>query len=218
MMQGKSLTDPYVLDQEGRWDSEHEDEHLWWPRVLWLDPGTASGVSCVWFDPVALFEGKPMAKVVLAFWNGYLHGPENGPEGQVARFLEMRDVLSADASVGLVTGCETFIPRRISFDAEFLSPVRIRAAVEFQMSIGSLLSGKVGAAIRPLALQAPSEALPVMTDIRLRQWRMYTPGADHARDATRHCLLWIRKLSNKGVDYFHRWHGKEAGWDVSAQD
>lgn len=215
MMENKSLTDPLVLDQEGRWDGEHEDEYLWWPRVLWLDPGTVSGVSCVWFDPAALFAGKPLARVVLAFWNGYLYGPENGVEGQIARFLQMRDVLSVDASPGLVTGIETFLPRRISFDAEFLSPVRIRAGVEFQMSVGSVLSGHFGAAIRPLATQAPSEALPVMTDVRLRGLRMYTPGADHARDATRHALLWIRKLSAKGVPFFYRWHGLELGWGLA---
>lgn len=36
------------------WNTASEDEYLWWPRCLWIDPGLSSGYCVVWFDPYVL--------------------------------------------------------------------------------------------------------------------------------------------------------------------
>ena len=83
-----------LLDTESRWDSNNEDEFLWWPRVLWIDPGVTSGVAVVWFDPQALLiDNAKTAKVLLAYSEVFLHGPEYGLGGQIMRCLNLRSKL-----------------------------------------------------------------------------------------------------------------------------
>lgn len=202
-----------ILDADGRWDTKNEDEYLWWPRVHWIDPGTVSGVATIWFDPHALFiEGAKTAKVVLAYAEEFLHGPENGRLGQVDRFLRMRELL--DQETGLATGCESFVPRRLDQSEEFLSPVRIRAALDYQMSrIRPHGAELIGSGV-PLYVQSPSDAMNAFTNARLKDLRMFRPGPDHVNDAKRHCLLWIRRLKQKerGIEFFKATHGNEEGW------
>jgi hypothetical protein len=197
------------MDTEERWNNNNEDEYLWWPRVQWIDPGGVSGVAVVWFDPWAVFEGKTTAKTVLAYSEMFLSGPENGPNGHINRFLRLRRTLARE--VGLATGCESFVPRQMSQDPNFLAPVRIRAGIESRMSLMPAENGHEGEGI-PLFTQSPSDALTTFTNDRLKALRMYTPGPDHINDAKRHCLLWIRKLRNAGPDFFHEVHGEESGW------
>lgn len=191
-----------VLDQDGRWNHEAEDEFLWWPRVLWIDPGVVSGVAVVWFDPVAMFTDKVKAKQILAYSEIFLDGPESGPNGQENRFLRLRRTLNQEA--GLASGIETFVMRQFNQDEEFLSPVRIRAGIEALMSMEDEPS--------PLFLQSPSDAMSAFTNDRLRHLNMYTPGPDHVNDAKRHCLLWMSKIRQLGIDEFKRAHGEEEGW------
>lgn len=208
-----------ILDTEDRWDRSIEDEFLWWPRVQWIDPGGTSGLSQVWFDPKALFEGKTTAKVVLAHSQMYLNGPETGANGQVNRYMRMARSLSYEHDSdepeyrpGLALGCESFRLRIVNADWEFLAPVRIRAALEDRLADWpNPLAGEDALGV-PLHLQTPSDAKNAFTDDRLRQLRMYTPGPDHIRDSTRHCLLWIRKLRTAGLEFFKEAHGYEEGW------
>jgi len=205
-----------ILDTEGRW-SPSEDEHLWWPRVQWIDPGGVSGLAVVWFDPKALFSGATTAKVVLAHSEMYLSGPEDGPNGHVSRFLRVARGLNLEEAEGgpeyrpgLALGCESFVPRMMNKDWEFLAPPRLRAAISYQLSMEhNHLTGQLGV---PLHAQSPSDAKGSFEDARLKALRMYTPGPDHIRDATRHCLLWIRKLRGNGLDFFKSAHGYEEGW------
>ncbi len=202
-----------VLDEDDRWDKSKEDEHLWWPRVLWIDPGTVSGVAMVWFDPVAVFhDDVPMARQVLAYSELFLNGPENGPNGQVNRYIRLRRTLAQ--SVGLVSGCESFVPMKDNRDKDFLSPVRIRAGIEARLSMMDQVPeqtrpGEVGV---PLYVQSPSDAITTYTNDRLKRLRMYTPGPDHVNDAKRHCLLYLRKLKAAGYEEFIKRHGDEPGW------
>lgn len=43
----------------------------------------------------------------------------------------------------------------------------------------------------PFVIQTPSDALSFMTDAKLKRLGLYTPGPDHARDATRHLVLYL---------------------------
>jgi hypothetical protein len=54
--------------------------------------------------------------------------------------------------------------------------------------------------------QAPVDALSTITDARLKLFNTYLPGADHPRDAIRHCHLWIRRLKAMGEDFYDMWH------------
>jgi hypothetical protein len=197
-----------VLDTEDRWDNRNEDEYLWWPRVQWIDPGTVSGVAVVWFDPWAVFEGKTTAKTVLAYSEMFLSGPENGPNGQINRYLRLLRTLNQ--TPGLASGCESFTMRQLNQDWEFLAPVRIRAGLEARMSMAP--ARKESETGITLFTQSPSDALTTFTNDRLKAQRMYTPGPDHINDAKRHCLLWIRKLRNAGIEFFEEAHGDEPGW------
>lgn len=191
-----------ILDTEERWDDRNEDEFLWWPRVLWIDPGVVSGVAVVWFDPTAVYAGKTTAKTVLAVSEMFLSGPENGPNGQINRYLRLRR--SLDATPGLATGVESFVMRQFNQDEDFVAPIRIRAGIESRMS---MMEGEP-----VLYSQSPSDALTTFTNDRLTALRMYTPGPDHVNDAKRHTLLWVRKLRNHGVEFFKVAHGDEEGW------
>ena len=201
-----------VIDTEGRWDANNEDEFLWWPRVLWIDPGVVSGVAVVWFDPKALLvDGAKTPKVLLAYSEVFLHGQEFGLGGQVMRFLRLRSKL--DEEPGLATGCEGFIPLQLNQDKDFLSPVRIRAGLDMELSKTRPLGAEeVGMGV-PLHIQMPVDAKAAFNNQRLQALRMYTPGPDHINDAKRHCLLHIRRLkASGGLEKFYEMHGNEEGW------
>jgi len=204
-----------VLDKDDRWNRSAEDEFLWWPRTLWIDPGVVSGVAVVWFDPKALLvDEKPTAKVVLAYSELFLRGPENV---QVKQFLQLHDKL--DEEVGLATGSESFVPRQLNMDKDFLSPARLRAVIDYELWRKRNLSasvGRDGGEGVPLYTQAPVDAMNAFTNDRLKALHMYTPGSeDHANDAKRHCLLHVRRLKGHGTDslnMFKLMHGYEEGW------
>ena len=187
---------------EERWDPSNEDEALWWPRILWLDPGVVSGVATVWFDPAALLRGEPLARCLLAVATAYLSGPELGPRGMVSGFLSYRRELIAEQ--GLAVGCETFTPRQINFDPAFLAPVRVRAAVEYELSMESPHT--------PLHLQSPSDAFGAFSNDRLKRLGLFTEGPDHKNDAMRHALLWIQRVRNGGADFLKAAHGYQPRW------
>lgn len=198
-----SIRSPKILDTEERWRKEAEDEYLWWPRILWIDPGVVSGVACIWFDPKALLGGKTLRRSVLAWHETYLYGSENGDNGQVSRFLRMSRILAQET--GLAIGVERFTVMRIERSAAYLSPVRIRAAIEHQISVS-----RVGP--KEILVQSPGDAMTAFTDDRLRSLEMYTPGPDHIRDGTRHCLLHLRRMASIGREAFQQIHGHEDGW------
>lgn len=247
----------------------NEDEKLWWPRALWVDPGGVSGWCVVWFDPHSLLgEGRtpieevsPKGRVragatrtarvvggevlgadprpgapvraVIAWAAGFLRGSEN------AQVDEMVSMASCLAGKGLIVGIENFTLRKMSSDSELLSPVRIRAALQrdlwkgipdhgsgdspFQDYKATLVDGRESIVRehrmrRTLLQQNPADAKSVVTDERLKLWGMWTPGADHARDATRHALLYLSKLASKGRSEVERLHGWEEDWQLGIGD
>lgn len=211
------MPDYKILDTEDRWDTTTEDEWLFWPRVLWIDPGTVSGVAVVWFDPWALFENKTTAKTILAYSEIFLDGPEDGPNGQVNRFLRMQRTLNQEP--GLATGIESFVVRSANMDWEFLSPVRLRAAISNRLSMLPPNPHDLDEMGRvrfnggtPLHAQSPSDAKNAFTNDRLKALRMYRPGPDHVNDAKKHALLWIRKIGKAGPEAFRAAHGDDEGW------
>jgi hypothetical protein len=84
---------------------------------------------------------------------------------------------------------EDFILRLGTKDRSLLSPVRLTAMLEYGLSVDSDLMD-----LLPIVLQSPSDAKSTITDDRLKLAGMWIRGLPHARDATRHLLLYLRKL------------------------
>jgi hypothetical protein len=201
------LITPHVADTEGtRWDTGCEDEITWWPRVMWVDPGVVSGVSIIWFHPAALYAGVSTTKCILAWWESYLRGPEDDQTCQLTEIVKQ-----IGGPSGLAIGVETWIMQQMNQSQDFLSPVRLRAKIEYALYKG-LRENDGQIRRRTIQGQSASEAKNAINDQRLKLMGMYTPGPDHVRDSTRHCVLWIRKLRNRGTVAFRAAHGWEKEW------
>jgi len=81
---------------------------------------------------------------------------------------------------------EDFILRERTNGRSLLSPVRLNSKFEDYV--------RREAPDIQLHLQSPSDK-SVITDERLKRWGLYMRGQQHARDAERHLVLWLRKHS-----------------------
>lgn len=66
-----------------------------------------------------------------------------------------------------------------------LAPVRV----------GSMLALAAELAVMDVEYQMASMAKTTVTDERLKRWGFWTKGSDHARDATRHLLTYLRRYA-----------------------
>lgn len=84
---------------------------------------------------------------------------------------------------------EDFILREGTKDRSLLSPVRLKFGLEQDLHTSPY----------PFMLKSfqPSQAKGVATDERLKRWGLWTVGQQHARDATRHLVLWLKELVNE---------------------
>lgn len=149
--------------------------------VLSLDPGGTTGWSIFGIHPDAM-SGDPAIQVVpnVEFW---LAGQFEGEEHDQAD--EIVDLVGHWPSARLV--CEDFILRKHSQARELLSPVRLTAVVSW--------------AIRPryLVLQQPSLAMTTITDERQKAMGFWLPGQQHARDAIKHNLTFLKRQRDRQV-------------------
>jgi hypothetical protein len=174
-----------------------------YPRTLWIDGGQHTGWAVVWFDPDVLFdpEKKP-SRSIVAWWAGMVVGPEINH----IDFLMARIRMEGIGGEGLLAGAEDFIVHEVKKDRSFLSSPRVAAMFEWALHRGQREPDGVFRSRRMAPKQAPADAITTINDNRLKLMSMYLPGADHPRDATRHCVLWIRRLKNLGEEYYDAWH------------
>lgn len=168
-----------MIVRKGRKKAGEDVEPLADPTLVAFDPGGTTGYSVMTVHPLALVDpAVAILHNVLHWGHGQIVGDEN------TQSAEMLGIV--DAWPGCCVLIEDFILRVSSGDREVLSPVRITAKVEF----GLFLAGTV-----PHFRQMPSEAKNVATDDRLKSWGFYQRegGQQHARDADRHALTWLRK-------------------------
>lgn len=150
------------------------------PVLVSIDPGGTTGWSVLGVHPEALCEPDVAILNNIEHWShGQIGGDEND---QAAELLGL-----IDSWPGCCVLFEDFILRTSVSSREVLSPVRLTARVEFGLHLSG---GDI-----PVFKQMPSEAKSVVTDERLRQWGFYQRegGLEHARDADRHGLTWLRK-------------------------
>jgi len=152
------------------------------PTLISIDPGGTSGWSVLSVHPEALcVPGVAILPNVLHWSHGQIVGDENEQTAQILGIV--------DSWPGCYVLVEDFILKTSISGREVLSPVRITAKLEYALWVSG----------RPNSRQMPSEAKSVATDERLRRWGFYQRegGLEHARDADRHGLTWLRKCKEK---------------------
>jgi hypothetical protein len=145
------------------------------------DPGGETGWSILGIHPDALGP-DPDLRVLknVMFWSaGELAGNEND---QVDELVEM---IAMWPSARLVL--EDFLLRKMSMGRELLAPVRISAALEW--------------AVRPryFVKQQSNLAFSTVDDDRLKAMGLWIPGKEHARDATKHALTFLKRIKDRAV-------------------
>lgn len=152
-------------------------------RIAGIDPGTLSGLAQLWVDP-ASGRVKAWIETILAY-------------NERQQVLDMNDWLGEvegrTGSEGAHLAIEDFRVNKINGTEEFLSPVRIGRRLEGMLMVnGSCFDGHIH-------WNMPSRKAE-FSDERLQALKLYTPGPDHRRDATRHAMI-ARKyaLQERGI-------------------
>lgn len=237
-MRAITVTPTVYNKQDERWEGR-DDEQRFWPRVMWADCGNTTGVCVIWFDPVALLNPrKATISSVLAWWVGHVVGPENRQAYELSRLVrglgggawEQRVVLepavegtggvvervvevAGTAPQGLAVGAESFSVRTVNGTAEFLSSPRISAKLDYILWAGVRDWDGVERR-RALLYQSSSEIdKSPRGDSRLEGMHLYTPGPDHRRDATKHCLAHLGKIRTAGLGAFEQIYGWDEDWE-----
>lgn len=181
--------------------------------VVAFDPGGTTGWSVMKLSYEDLMDQqKPVHEAIHTWYHGQVDcGSQSGnagdsatansydlgisETGEAAGVAILSNIIRQQArpafgGLGTAVVYEDFIIRQSNMSRDFLSPVRVTAALQ-QTAWESRLASEFK--------QQPSEAKTAITDDRLKTWKMYYDGsaARHARDADRHALLFLRKARQK---------------------
>lgn len=164
--------------------------------VIAMDPGGTTGWAVFDVHPEALIDPEVSILENINFWThgqtdcGSTKGnlgdsPHRGisTTGEAAGVAELVGLCRSWPGACVVI--EDFIVRRMDQSRDFLSPVRITAAI----------SQWLWQQNRHYFVQQPSHAKATVTDERLKRWGLYRSegGLNHARDADRHAIAFLRK-------------------------
>lgn len=156
-------------------------------RVFAVDPGKRSGWAVAVVGPSGIRRWSasdvgPGGDGVSERWRS----GRRGEVGQVDALVAMIDTFRPDVLV-----VEDFVLRvaRASPARSLLSPVRVTSMLEWRFA-GELRIVKFSAA----------DAKSVITDRRLKSLGFWVSGSNHARDAVRHMLLFVRKQKNRRLE------------------
>lgn len=201
----------YNPSDDHPWDMNMEDEMTFWPRIMFGDMGTQSGVTVIWFHPLRILDQtKSTTKAILATWSSYLGGHENG---QAQEFLRLARGLGGPE--GLHIGLEKFIVQKIGKEETFLSSPRIAAKIDFGLYSGIRDHDDV-VRRRTVTWQMPSEIkMGAEGDTRLKVLNLYRKGPDHINDATKHALLHLGRLRVGGLGTFRNLYGWNPDWETA---
>lgn len=157
-----------------------------WCTIVALDPGGTTGWSVMSVYPDALADPDVS---VLKSMTHTAHGQIGGNENQQA--VALGELIAAWPGCALVI--ESFTLRKFTKGAELLSPVRIISKMDLIVHMGLC-----GVEHHPRVwYQESSLAKRTATDDRLKAWGLYQRegGLEHARDADRHAITFLRRAS-----------------------
>lgn len=174
--------------------------------VIAIDPGGTTGWSLMVLPPEALSD--PSEKILTNI-EIHQHGEvstylgRNGVDGEAICVDDIWAMLKCWPDSAIVI--EDFILRQLRKDSDLLSPVRVTAALSYLIWKDRRVWHK----------QSPADAKNVATDDRLRRWGLYSSdgGLQHARDADRHAILFLRKAKEDARIRAEVWpwlYGKDA--------
>lgn len=155
--------------------------------TVWADPGVTTGWS-IHRVPIDLLlrEGQVGAMRQCKWSSGqFNHGSTSANVDQFLDLCRAAYERIADEEDVFVLGTEGFTLRILTTEPSLLEPVKFNAVAEDRLrGTGWWVEH-----------QQPSEAKNTITDARLKLWGAFKPGADHARDAQRHGLLFLRRFA-----------------------
>lgn len=170
--------------------------------VVWADPGDTTGWS-IHRAPIGLLlrEGQVGAMRQVKWQIGQFK-PGN-TSSSVDQYLDLCRAAYerlCDEEDIFVIGREGFILMMQSTEPSLLEPVRFNAVLDDRLRGTGVWA----------ETQMPSAAKNTITDQRLKLWGVYKPGAEHARDAQRHGLLFLRRFAtDKRLREKHGWKAED---------
>lgn len=158
------------------------------PTVVSFDMGTVIGWAVWSVHAESLVD--PQVKILgnVDLWSHGQIDTHNTVSGEMAAIDECVQIV--DGFPGAAVLMEDFILRMYSKGRELLAPVRLNAMMDY----GLRRTLHVDFSHR----QQPSEAKSTVTDERLKLWGFYQRegGLEHARDADRHAITFLRKAKD----------------------
>ena len=169
------------------------------PSVIAFDPGDTTGWSYVEVKASLNNDGIIITDEIIEFEHGEIdcgnkqgelnigdkNDPGLNPTGEAAGIERM--LMLCDRHPNAVVVVEDFIVdfKKITQDRSAVSPIRITAKLEHGLWQRN----------RTIHLQDRSMAKTTMKDSRLTELGMYqrNGGLNHARDADRHAITWLRR-------------------------
>jgi len=147
-------------------------------QVIALDPGGTTGWSLFQVHPDAM-TGDPEIPVFpnIQWWTaGEFTGTQDKQVDEIVELVE------SWPQARLVT--EQFILRQMN---ALLDPVEINAILRW--------------AVRPRywVQQQPGLAMSTVTDARQKSWGFWVPGKEHARDAVKHNITYLKRRKEAAV-------------------
>lgn len=167
--------------------------HSGWATTVWCDPGGTTGWGVMSVEPQVLVDAYPIEKAIEHWVCGDTHKNEDQMASEMLELYHLWD----DAAIGI----EKFVIRKFLQHHEFLSPVRVRAKIEYGLWLMEKWEaeeeGRDMGRPRQLWAQDPSLAKRTLTDERQRDLGLWEPGPDHKRDAIKHCYTFLQRCQEK---------------------
>ena len=193
-----------------------DDGDIEYCSLLGLDPGGTTGWSLISVLPEAISPAYPMVKVAentVSWTHGQVDcGTKKGNLGDSlhkgisteGENLGISEIVALERNWPLcAVVIEDFIldPGRFNMGRDLLSPVRLTSAIAFDLWLQK----------RYYFTQTAALAKTTVTDARLRSWGYYNNvgGLQHARDADRHVLTFLRRCQDPSPNGRHL---REQAW------
>lgn len=155
--------------------------------VLAVDPGGTTGYAGIRLDLATVLRGRaPISRAIQEWTCGQIDGDEN------EQILYLKNYILKVTSCAVVI--EDFSLRKFNRDRELLAPVRVTAALEWAI----WQTDRVTKQNIHIIKQMPALAMTCATDDRLKRTGLYRKGEEHARDAVRHAVTYLRRLTEPG--------------------